>query len=42
MLEEIHKEMGFAILNFNRLDDMLDAVGLPHDRLCTYCWVDKE
>ncbi|MGN0658286.1 MAG: amidophosphoribosyltransferase [Emergencia sp.] len=42
MVEEIRKEMGFTSLQFNRLDDMLDATGLPHDRLCTYCWDGKE
>jgi len=39
---EICKEMGFDTLRFNRLDDMLDATGLPHDKLCTYCWNGKE
>ncbi len=42
MVEEICKEMGFTTLRFNRLDDMLDATGLPHDRLCTYCWDGRE
>lgn len=39
---EICKEMGFTSLRFNRLDDMLDATGLPHSKLCTYCWNGKE
>ncbi len=42
MEEEICKEMGFTSLRFNRLDDMLDATGLPHHKLCTYCWDGKE
>ena len=24
------------------LDDMLDATGLPHEQLCTYCWDGRE
>ncbi|MCR4762999.1 MAG: amidophosphoribosyltransferase [Lachnospiraceae bacterium] len=42
MLERIRKQLGFTTLSFNRLDDMLDAVGIGRDRLCTYCWDGKE
>ena len=38
MIEEIRKELNFTSLRFNRLDDMLDAVGIPKENLCTYCW----
>ena len=38
MVEEIRKELNFTTLRFNRLDDMLDAVGIPKENLCTYCW----
>ena len=38
MVEEIRKEMGFTTLRFSRLDDMIDATGLPKEKLCTYCW----
>lgn len=42
MVEEIRKELNFTSLRFNRLDDMLDATGLEHCKLCTYCWNGKE
>jgi amidophosphoribosyltransferase len=42
MVEEICKELNFTTLRFNRLDDMLDATGLEHCKLCTYCWDGKE
>ena len=42
MVEEIRKQQGFTTLRYNRLDDMLDAVGLPKENLCTYCWNGKE
>lgn len=42
MVEEIRKELNFTSLQFNRLDDMLDAVGIDHCKLCTYCWNGKE
>lgn len=42
MVEEIRRELNFTTLRFNRLDDMLDAVGIDKCRLCTYCWNGKE
>ncbi|MCR5310568.1 MAG: amidophosphoribosyltransferase [Lachnospiraceae bacterium] len=42
MVEEIRKELNFTTLRFNRLDDMLDAVGIDKCKLCTYCWNGKE
>ncbi|MBQ3786987.1 MAG: amidophosphoribosyltransferase [Lachnospiraceae bacterium] len=42
MVEGIREKLNFTSLRFNRLDDMLDAVGLPHENLCTYCWDGKE
>ncbi|MBR6328597.1 MAG: amidophosphoribosyltransferase [Lachnospiraceae bacterium] len=38
MVEGIKEKLNFTSLRFNRLDDMLDAVGLPAENLCTYCW----
>ena len=42
MVEEIRKELNFTSLKFNRLDDMLESVGIPVENLCTYCWNGKE
>lgn len=42
MIEEIRKELNFTTLRYNRLDDMLAAVGIPEEKLCTYCWNGKE
>ena len=42
MIEEIRKELNFTTLRYNRLDDMLAAVGLPEEKLCTYCWNGRE
>lgn len=42
MLEEIRKELNFTSLRYNRLDDLLSSVGIPTDKLCTYCWDGKE
>lgn len=42
MIEEIRKELNFTTLRYNRLDDMLEAVGIPKENLCTYCWNGKD
>lgn len=42
MVEEIRKELNFTTLRYNRLDDMLAAVGIPEENLCTYCWNGQE
>jgi amidophosphoribosyltransferase len=30
--------MGLTTLRYQRLDDMVAAIGLPREQLCTYCW----
>ncbi|MBQ7065073.1 MAG: amidophosphoribosyltransferase [Firmicutes bacterium] len=42
MLDEIRKQNHFTTLRYQRLDDMLQAVGIDPDRLCTYCWNGRE
>lgn len=42
MLERIRQKLNFTSLAFNRLDDMIEAVGLPKEKLCTYCWDGQE
>ena len=38
MVEVIRKELNLTSLKFQRLDDLVDAIGLPKNKLCTYCW----
>jgi amidophosphoribosyltransferase len=38
MLEVIRKRLGLTSLKYQRLDDLVDSIGLPKERLCTYCW----
>jgi amidophosphoribosyltransferase len=38
MLEEIRKRLDLTSLAFQRLDDLVEAIGLPKEKLCTYCW----
>lgn len=42
MVEMIGKQLRFTSLRFQRLDDMLEAVGIEPCKLCTYCWNGKE
>lgn len=38
MVEEIQKRLGLTSLKFQRLDDLVKAIGLPKEKLCTHCW----
>ena len=42
MVDEICKELHFTSLRYHRLDDMIEAIGLPEDKVCTYCWNGRE
>ena len=42
MVDLICEEMQFTTLRYHRLDDMIEATGLPAEKLCTYCWNGKE
>lgn len=42
MVERIRQKLNFTTLRFNRLDDMIDAVGIGREKLCTYCWDGRE
>jgi len=42
MVEEIRKRLKLTTLEYQRLDDLVKAIGLPKNKLCTYCWDGKE
>ncbi|MCM1100200.1 MAG: amidophosphoribosyltransferase [Clostridium sp.] len=42
MVEHIGRQLNFTSLRFNRLDDMIEAVGIGREKLCTYCWDGRE
>jgi amidophosphoribosyltransferase len=38
MVEAIRERLGLTSLQYQRLDDLVTAIGLPKEKLCTYCW----
>jgi amidophosphoribosyltransferase len=42
MVERIRTRLGLTSLKYQRLDDLVSAIGLPKEKLCTYCWDAKE
>ncbi|KPL13045.1 amidophosphoribosyltransferase [candidate division BRC1 bacterium SM23_51] len=38
MVERIRQRLGLTTLKYQQLDDLVAAIGLPKEKLCTYCW----
>lgn len=38
MIERIRQRLSLTTLQYQRLPDLVSAIGLPKERLCTYCW----
>ena len=38
MVDSIRKRLGLTSLKYQRLDDLVRSIGLPKEKLCTYCW----
>ncbi len=38
MVDVIREELGLTTLKFQTLDDLVEAIGLPKERLCTHCF----
>lgn len=42
MVAWITKDIGVTTLKYQKLDDMVKAIGLPKNKLCLYCWTGRE
>lgn len=42
MVGEIQRRQNFTTLRYHRLDDLVESIGLPKCKLCTYCFDGKE
>lgn len=38
MIDKIRKRLKLTSLKFQKLEDLVKAVGLPKNKLCTHCW----
>ena len=38
MVGKIGENLGLTTLKFQRLSDLMDAIGLPKEKVCTHCW----
>lgn len=38
MVEKIAETLNLDSLMYQRLDDLVEAIGLPKEKLCTHCW----
>lgn len=38
MLTQIKKRLKLTTLKYQRLEDLVQAIGLPKEKICTYCW----
>ena len=41
MIDWIAKDLGVTTLRYQILEDMVQAIGLPKEKLCMYCWTGK-
>lgn len=38
MVEEIARRLGLSSLKFSTMEDLIEAIGLPKERICTHCF----
>ncbi len=38
MISQISKRLKLTTLKYQKLEDLVEAIGLPKERICTYCW----
>lgn len=38
MVEQIRKNLGLTTLKFQKMNDLVDSIGVPKEKLCTHCW----
>jgi len=38
MINKIKQRLKLTSLRYQKLEDVVTAIGLPKEKLCTYCW----
>jgi amidophosphoribosyltransferase len=42
MVDRIGEWLGLTSLSYQRLEDLVEAIGLPREKLCLHCWNGQE
>lgn len=42
MIKHIGRELNFSSLKYQNIHDMIDAIGIGEQNICTYCWNGRE
>ena len=42
MVEYIRRKLNLTSLSFQTVDDLVAAIGVPREHLCTYCWTGED
>ncbi|MBU4419944.1 MAG: amidophosphoribosyltransferase, partial [Proteobacteria bacterium] len=38
MIERIRRQLKLTSLKYQKIENLIGAIGLPKDKLCTHCW----
>ena len=38
MIDRIRRRLGLTSLKYQKLEDLIAAIGLPREKVCTFCW----
>jgi len=41
MVTRIEQKMGLTTLRYQKISNMIKAIGMPEEKLCTFCWTGK-
>jgi amidophosphoribosyltransferase len=42
MIKQISQTIKLTTLEYQKLEDQVNAVGVPEEKACTYCWDSAE
>ncbi len=42
MVERVRDRLKLTTLRYQRMDDLIEAIGLPAEKVCTFCWSGQE
>ncbi len=38
MVDRIRRRLNLTTLSYQKMEDLVEAIGLPKEKICTYCW----